>query len=427
MGPDPVALGRRGECGRGGDTAARPLDHGADLHATAADGSQPLPAAAVQDASGIALLLLDRGAAPHARRRAEDAAALGDGGRCVRARLGSCWIAEQNVRARDAAGRTPMLRAARSGAKMAAACQRSSKSDQYDQLVIQRARSSSPTRTPGYLGALGIPLRAGRWFDARDDADRPPVVAINETLAQQHWPATGPLGRRVSLSVVSWETDRRGDRRRRGRNPPGRLPQRPAPGGVRVARQVPTGAMSYVVRTAGDPLASVSAIQDVVWGADPLQTFYSIATVEQLLSDPLAARRFITTLLTLFVAAALVLATLGILRSDRGRHGATDPRKSVSAWRWEPNGATWWGWWSAGRWVLPERASRSACWRRLALPGRPTIAKWRRCFTGARRGGFDELSGTHPRSTRSSTIRGPHVSRDFRTSHKTLILRYLGG
>ena len=66
------------------------------------------------------------------------------------------------------------------------------------------------------------------------------------------------------------------------------------------------------MRTAGEPLAGVPAIQDVVWDADPLQTFYSVATIEQLLSDTLAARRFITTLLTLFGAAALVLATLGI-------------------------------------------------------------------------------------------------------------------
>ena len=76
--------------------------------------------------------------------------------------------------------------------------------------------------------------------------------------------------------------------------------------------QAPDGSMTYVVRTTGEPAASVAAIQHVVWDADPLQTFYSVATVEQLLSDTLAARRFITTLLTLFGVAALVLATLGI-------------------------------------------------------------------------------------------------------------------
>ena len=166
--------------------------------------------------------------------------------------------------------------------------------------------------TPGYLEALGIPLRAGRWFDARDDAERPPVVVINETLAQQHWPDSDPVGRRVSLSVVF-----RGDIDAEivgvvGAIRPGGYSTPPRPELFVPHAQAPDGSMTYVVRTARDPAASVAAIQDVVWDADPLQTFYSIATVEQLLSDTLAARRFTTTLLTLFGVAALVLAALGI-------------------------------------------------------------------------------------------------------------------
>ncbi len=168
------------------------------------------------------------------------------------------------------------------------------------------------TATPGYLDAMGIPLRAGRWFDARDDAEQPPVVVINEALARRHWPDADPLGRRVSLSVVF-----RGDINAEiigvvGEIRPGGYDTPPRAELFVSHAQVPDGSMTYVVRTAGDPGASVAAIQDVVWDADPLQTFYSVATVEQLLSDTLAARRFTTTLLTLFGVAALVLATLGI-------------------------------------------------------------------------------------------------------------------
>ena len=167
--------------------------------------------------------------------------------------------------------------------------------------------------TPGYLDAMGIPLREGRWFDARDEAEQPPVVVINETLAQQHWPDSDPLGRRVSLSVAF-----RGDIDAEIVGVVGRHPSRGLRHSPRARNcssphtQAPDGSMTYVVRTAGDPTASVAAIQDVVWVADPLQTFYSVATVEQLLSDTLAARRFATTLLTLFGVAALVLASLGI-------------------------------------------------------------------------------------------------------------------
>ncbi len=166
--------------------------------------------------------------------------------------------------------------------------------------------------TPGYLDAMGVPLRAGRWFDVRDDAEQPPVVVINETLAQRHWPDMDPIGRRVSLSVAfRGRIDAEivgvvGGVRPEGYNSP------PRPEVFVPHAQAPDGSMTCVVRTAGDPTASVPAIQEVVWDADPLQTFYSVATVEQLLSDTLAARRFTTTLLTLFGVAALVLAGLGI-------------------------------------------------------------------------------------------------------------------
>ena len=172
--------------------------------------------------------------------------------------------------------------------------------------------AAAAAATPGLLDAMGIPLRAGRWFDTRDDAEQPPVVVINETLARQHWPDTDPLGRRVSLSVVfRGRIDAEivgvvGGIRPDGYNSP------PRPEVFVPHAQAPDGSMTYVVRTAGDPMASVPAIQEVVWDADPLQTFYSVATVDQLLSDTLAVRRFTTTVLTLFGVAALVLAGLGI-------------------------------------------------------------------------------------------------------------------
>ena len=60
------------------------------------------------------------------------------------------------------------------------------------------------------------------------------------------------------------------------------------------------------------PAGSVPAIQNVVWSAAPDLAFYSVATVDQLLSDTLAARRFATTLIVLFGVVALMLAGLGI-------------------------------------------------------------------------------------------------------------------
>ena len=70
--------------------------------------------------------------------------------------------------------------------------------------------------------------------------------------------------------------------------------------------------MTYDVQTIDDPAASIPAIQCVVWHAAPHLPFYSAATVEQLLSDTLAVRRFTTLLRVLFGAAAVTPAGLGI-------------------------------------------------------------------------------------------------------------------
>ena len=79
-----------------------------------------------------------------------------------------------------------------------------------------------------------------------------------------------------------------------------------------VVARAPNGAMTYVVRTEGDPSASIPAIQSAVWAAAPDLAFYSVSTVDALLSRTLATRRFTMTLLTLFGVAALTLAGLGI-------------------------------------------------------------------------------------------------------------------
>ncbi len=170
--------------------------------------------------------------------------------------------------------------------------------------------------TPGYLDAMRIPLRAGRWFDERDDAEAPAVAVVNETLARQHWPDGDPITRRVTVQLQGgqafegvFEAEIVGVV---GAVRPGGFDSPPRPEVFIPHAQAPNGGMTYVVRTSGDPAASIPAIQNVVWGAAPHLAFYSVATVEQLLSDTLATRRFTTLLLALFGAAALALSGLGI-------------------------------------------------------------------------------------------------------------------
>ena len=171
--------------------------------------------------------------------------------------------------------------------------------------------------TPGYIDAMQLPLTSGRWFNERDDAAGPQVAVINEALARRHWPETDPLARRLTVVVSGRAFEAEivgvvGAARARGFDSLPR-PEVFVPHAQGSDEGLTyDGGMTYVVRTAGDPAAGVTAIQDAVWAVNPLQSFYSVATVDRLLSDTLAARRFTTALLTLFGLAALALAGVGI-------------------------------------------------------------------------------------------------------------------
>ena len=57
--------------------------------------------------------------------------------------------------------------------------------------------------TPSYFATMGIPLRAGRYFDEHDDANPAAVLLINETMARKFWPGESAVGKRVKLSSHS--------------------------------------------------------------------------------------------------------------------------------------------------------------------------------------------------------------------------------
>jgi len=56
--------------------------------------------------------------------------------------------------------------------------------------------------TPGYFQTLGMKLLVGRVFTTDDDAQRPPVVIINQTMARTFWPEATPLGQRINGAEI---------------------------------------------------------------------------------------------------------------------------------------------------------------------------------------------------------------------------------
>ena len=74
----------------------------------------------------------------------------------------------------------------------------------------------------------------------------------------------------------------------------------------------PHCAITFTVRTAGDPAALVPAVRREMFALNPSLPLSDMATMNALLDDSLRGRRFMLTLLGAFSLAALVLAAMGI-------------------------------------------------------------------------------------------------------------------
>ena len=165
--------------------------------------------------------------------------------------------------------------------------------------------------TPGYFSVMEIPILRGRALEDTDGAAAERVAVVSEPLARRLWPDRDPIDTYARLTVFGQPIRVRivgitGALRHDGLD-------RPVREEIFVPHaQAPSGSMTYVIRTSGDPAAVVTAAQQAIWAHDPLQTFYESTTVEDLVSSSVAPRRFSLVLVGLFAGIALVLAGAGI-------------------------------------------------------------------------------------------------------------------
>ena len=164
--------------------------------------------------------------------------------------------------------------------------------------------------TADYLQTLRVVPVEGRLLDARDGADAPPAVVVNETLARQFMPGQSALGRRIRFgstdqpwfTVVGVVKDVLERGYEQGSKP-----------GVYVAQvQVAGFAPGLIVRVDGDPLGYSPAVQSIVRAVDPDQPTRLIRTMTEFIGLTVGDRRQQTTLLVVFGALALVIASLGL-------------------------------------------------------------------------------------------------------------------
>jgi putative ABC transport system permease protein len=162
-----------------------------------------------------------------------------------------------------------------------------------------------------YFRTMGIPVIAGREFDAHDRAASPRVAILNQSAAQENFPGENPIGKRMR---VAWgqgpnEVEIVGvtaDIHHRA------LDGKPEPCLFMPQAQQPSAFVSLVVRTEGDTVSIIPAVKEQIHAVYPSQGIQDIQTMEEVVAGSIARPRLDATIMGVFGAMALTLACLGI-------------------------------------------------------------------------------------------------------------------
>ena len=164
--------------------------------------------------------------------------------------------------------------------------------------------------TPGYAAAVRTPVLRGRYLDARDTHASTPVVVLNEEAAVRYLGDREPIGATITIE--------------RGYAPQATVvgvvgnvrlggPESP----VRPEAYLPAAQGRFIggtlaVRTAGEPLALADAVRDAIWASFPEMSEPEAVTMESLLGERIAQRRFNMLIVGLVGGLALAIASAGL-------------------------------------------------------------------------------------------------------------------
>jgi predicted permease len=165
--------------------------------------------------------------------------------------------------------------------------------------------------SPGYFGAMGIPLKRGRDFGAEDTHDSEMVAVISESVAKQSFGDADPVGKQIHCGLDSnkWMTviGVVGDVRQ---DSPA---ERPGPALYMPITQHPSYAnqIHVVVRTAVKPLSLMTAVDGKIAQVNPLIA-RRYTTMDAMVDKSVATERFRAALISSFAGVGLLLAMLGV-------------------------------------------------------------------------------------------------------------------
>ncbi len=180
----------------------------------------------------------------------------------------------------------------------------------------QQPSADSEVVAGDYFAALSATLVRGRTFNATDTKDSPPVVIIDQTLADTIFPKQDSLGKRLLI----------GDAEGEGSDPRpyeiigivahmkmrGFSDAQPMPAFFFAEAQAARKNQVLLLRASGSVKALEKSIRDLINRIDPTQPVFDVRTMEERVAETWATHRLLSFLLAIFAGLALLLAAVGL-------------------------------------------------------------------------------------------------------------------
>jgi predicted permease len=176
-----------------------------------------------------------------------------------------------------------------------------------------------------FFPAMGIRLLRGRFFTEADHAGTQLVLIVNHEFAEHYWPNQDPIGKRIRVGTAQMQTPwltvvgEVSDTQLLSPDNPATkqyyMPVDQSEDAIGTLAQPGdlNGNGGYIaLRAAVPPEQMENALRSTVRSLDPLLPLTQVQTMEQVVSDSEASRRFNTVLISSFAFAAVLLAILGI-------------------------------------------------------------------------------------------------------------------
>jgi putative ABC transport system permease protein len=178
-------------------------------------------------------------------------------------------------------------------------------------------RTVTRTVSGSYFETIGTPLKGGRTFQPTDTRTSPPVVILSEAMAKYYFKTGDAIGRRISWKLtngitgaVSW-------------TPPAEIVGIAADSRADGVDQAPMHTMfqpdtqsfspsTLLVRTSGVPDGLAPRVIETIRQLDPNRPIDHVQTLEEIRDETIAPQRLNATLIGLFAALALAIATVGV-------------------------------------------------------------------------------------------------------------------